>query len=201
MTDIQAPACTSGRHGPRGRGYGPLLLILLLLSAPVAAIEGYAEAAVGLTLVDVEQPLAVYEQDQDVTIAAEALFAGGGVRWLPFLSTGLCMWIWGDRQVNTSSQEQELDGYGFAADVTVRLPLHSVSPYARYSRVCWDMIITGLESSWSEEECSPMTTLGIGFGLDPAGAGGQGITLEYSRMTLRDDTESVQLMVTVQAPF
>ena len=173
----------------------------LLLPAGASALEGYGEFGLGVTFVEVDQPLALRSEDRKETVADETLFAGGAVQWLPFVSTGLQMWIWGDRRVDANATEKNIDGIGVAADVTVRFPFDAFSPYARYSRVCWDMLITGLDSNWSEEACSSQVAAGLGFGLRGADGRLQRLNIEYSRMTLTDDAVLSQLVATMQVSF
>jgi len=183
---------------------GSVWLLFCLLWLPqlsAQALEGYGEIGLGVTLMDISQPEAEYEEDRDVSIAVQSMAAGGGIRWLPFLSTGLQLWFWGDRQVDSSSDKRDAAGTGVSADVTLRLPIAGGGPYVRYGRMCWAMRISGLESRWSEGSCSPLTTAGIAFGL-PLTDGGEGqIRLEYSRMELTDDVTSYNLMATVHAAF
>lgn len=123
--------------------------------------EWYGTAAYGGALLTLNQPEEEME-DRSRSITTEVVMAGGGVEWLPGLSTGLSLWIWGDKAVNDRTEDQQMDGISSSWDVRLRLPLGDGSgPYVRYGRQCWRVVISGLEQGWSEDGCALMKSIGV----------------------------------------
>lgn len=162
---------------------------------------GYGEVTLGGTLLTLNQPDEEME-DRNKAMTTETMRAAGGIEWLPGLSTGFSMWLWGDKVVNTESAEQQMDGISTGVDVRLRLPLGNGSgPYVSYGRQCWQVVITGLENRWSENSCSVVKSAGIAFGTGQRSQyPGAAMVLEYSRMDF-NEVEAGSLMVGLRMNF
>lgn len=142
--------------------------------------------------------------EENDTVTTEALYAAGGIEWLPGISTGLTAYLWGDRNVNQSSEVLQFDGISAGWDVTLRLPLEILGlnqgsgPYWRSGRHCWAASATGALDPWAEKGCSDIDAWGINFPLPDQTD--LVIFVEYSETDFRD-IESRSVLAGVQARF
>lgn len=185
-----------------GRNWWVVMVLLLGSPLPVSAWPTpYAGLAAGVS----RQEIPAADNDGVAEkILTENLYAQGGVEWLPGISTGLAVYLWGDRNVNNRSDVLQFDGISAGWDATLRLPLEVLGlnpgsgPYWRYGRHCWAASATGTFDPWSQKGCSAMETWGINFPLPPYPE--LVIFLEYSQTGFRD-IDSRSVLAGVQARF
>lgn len=165
-----------------------LLLPLLLLSLQTQA---WPEASAALALGFSFQSLPPDETGERQGTLTDVTYANGSLEWLPGVSTGLALWLWGNGDLNENAKVAEFDGVSVAWDITLRLPLaQGQGPYVRYGRQCWSAAVSGLTDPWAEDGCSPM--VGGGFNFLLQNRSGTVLYMEYISTDFRDiETDSL----------
>jgi len=182
----------------KGR-YSAGLLFLLLQALPVQAWQPQGNAALALGLSAQTIPEERTADGEPDTILTDVVYANGGIEWIPGVSTGLALWLWGDKDINENAETAQFDGISAAWDITLRLPLaNGVGPWVRYGRHCWSTVVSGLLQPWSEDGCSPMRSAGFNFPLPNQ----RDVVLfaEYSTTEFRD-IEADSIIAGVRAHF
>ncbi|MBU2037827.1 MULTISPECIES: hypothetical protein [unclassified Thalassolituus] len=140
--------------------------LLLLLGMPVQAWQpqGYAALALGLSAQSIPEERS--DDGESDTLLTDLVYARGGIEWIPGVSTGLGLWLWGDKNINENAESPQFDGISAGWDVTLRLPLaNGVGPWVRYGRHCWSTAVSGVLEPWSDDGCSTMRSAGFNFPL------------------------------------
>jgi hypothetical protein len=149
----------------KGR-YSAGLLFLLLQALPVQAWQPQGNAALALGLSAQTIPEERTADGEPDTILTDVVYANGGIEWIPGVSTGLALWLWGDKDINENAETAQFDGISAGWDVTLRLPLaNGVGPWVRYGRHCWSTAVNGVLEPWSDDGCSSMRSAGFNFPL------------------------------------
>lgn len=147
---------------------GLWFLLLSLLFVPAAAQawqpQGYAALALGLSTQSIPEERT--DDGESDTLLTDLVYARGGIEWIPGVSTGLGLWLWGDKNINENAESPQFDGISAGWDVTLRLPLaNGVGPWVRYGRHCWSTAVSGVLEPWSDDGCSSMRSAGFNFPL------------------------------------
>ena len=166
-----------------------LLCVLMFVAQAQAWPEYSAALALGFSLQQFEDDETTGEERD--SMLTNVMYANGSVEWLPGVSTGVGLWLWGNGDRNENAEVAEFDGVSAAWDITLRLPLaQGQGPYVRYGRHCWSAAVSGLLDPWAEDGCSMMK--GGGFNFVVQNRSRMALYVEYIATDFRDiETDSL----------